>query len=183
MLNQAFPIVLWCVPLFREMPCFLSYFLNILLRFGVSSVERILWSILLQPLLGISYLSHYRDNYEVIQKTYQDILPLYGYDKISSLLSKIKTRMLTWKLFLFQASFIREQSPDLLKSKYGSVFDIDGTILQSFAKKKKGLISDLTGSIKESPVFNCPQVILAVFLLTVNCLPDSKIQKFFLKKH
>jgi hypothetical protein len=127
-------------------------------------VERILLSILLQPLSGISHLCHYREDYDVIKPTYGNIISLYGYDKISSFLSKIKTRMLTWKLFLFQAKFIRSLSPESLKSKYGSVLDIDGTILQSFSKKKREPISVLTVSIKENLVSNYQRVMLVVFL-------------------
>jgi hypothetical protein len=143
-LQLSLPIVLYFFSLLAEHHRILSaYLYNILAFLGVIDPVRLLMSILIQPVLGISYQQDYRDRYPAIKSFYASWFQVYGADKIRDDIARISNSMMTWNLLLFQAKLVRTQTPHLFEaangcSASGNVLDIDGHTITSSSSQKEG---------------------------------------------
>lgn len=119
-------------------PLLESYFFRLVTVLGVTDPLRLLMSLMIQPIVGMEFQSHYRGWYPKIQSLYSRHFPVYGAEKVREFLQKITTSMAAWKLLLFQAAVLRQRCPELLQRAGERVLDIDVTTIKSFASKKEG---------------------------------------------
>jgi hypothetical protein len=143
-LQLSLPIVLYFFSLLSEHHRILSaYLYNILAFLGVVDPVRLLMSILIHPILGITYQQDYRDRYPTIKPFYASWFQVYGADTIRDYVSRISNSMMAWKILLFQAKLVRTQSPHLFEVSngppaLGKVLDIDGHTIKSSSSQKEG---------------------------------------------
>lgn len=121
-----------------------SYLLWILSVWGIRNAFGVLLSLILQPIMGFEYLSHYQERYRDLQQRCGGTIPLCGVQKLRALLHRIGDSMLAWKLVLFQARLVRHRAPALLMTgkqifdRLGRVLDVDVTTVLSFAHSREG---------------------------------------------
>lgn len=158
-LQLSLPIVLYFFSLLSENHRILSAYLYHILAFlGVVDPVRLLMSILIQPVLGITYQQDYRDRYPAIKSFYASWFQVYGADTIRDYASRITNSMMAWKLLLFQAKLVRTQVPQLFEasngqSALGKVLDIDGHTIKSSSSKKEGAERGFNKKAKGRPCF------------------------------
>lgn len=187
-LQLSLPIVLYFFSLLSENHRILSaYLYNILAFLGVIDPVRLLMSILLQPLLGITYQQDYRDCYPDIKSFYASWFQVYGADTIRDYVSRITNSMMAWKLLLFQAKLIRTQAPQLFEvsngqSALGKVLDIDGHTAKSSSSQKEGAERGFNKKARGRPCFQLSaswigRVFVDLKLFAGHCNP-----KYFFRK-
>jgi hypothetical protein len=158
-LHLSLPIVLYFFSLLSEHHRILSaYLYNILAFLGVIDPVRLLLSILIQPILGITYQQDYRDRYPAIKSFYASWFQVYGIDTIRGYVSRISNSMMAWKLLLFQAKLVRTQAPQRFEASNGSsasgkVLDIDGHTIKSSSSQKEGVERGFNKKAKGRPCF------------------------------
>lgn len=187
-LQLSLPIVLYFFSLLSEHHRILSAYLYTILAFlGVVDPVRLLMSILIQPILGISYQQDYRDQYPAIKPFYASWFQVYGTDKIRDYVSWITNSMLAWKILLFQAKLVRTQSPHLFEVSNGSpalgkVLDIDGHTIKSSSSQKEGAERGFNKKARGRPCFQLSaswigRVFVDLRLFAGHCNP-----KYFFRK-
>ncbi len=133
-----------------------STVLFIFAAWGIHNPKAVLFSCLVQPLMGIEFLSHYQEQYAELHEYYGEQFPLYGAGKLRTVLHRITNSMLSWKLLLLQARIIRQRCPELLdvgKRAMGRVLDLDVTTVLSFASKREGAEPGFNRRYKGKPCF------------------------------
>ncbi len=136
-----------------------SYLLWILSVWGIRNAFGVLLSLILQPIMGFEYLSHYQERYRDLQQGYGGTIPLCGVQKLRALLHRIGDSMLAWKLALFQAQLVRHRAPALLTTGkqafdwLGRVLDVDVTTILSFANSREGAEPGFNRKYKGKPCF------------------------------
>ncbi len=133
-----------------------SNVLFILSAWGIHNPFGLLVSLLIQPLLGIEFLSHYQQQYPELKRYYGDRLSLCHAGKLRAFLQRVTNSMLAWKLLLFQSRLIRQRCPQLLESGkqvLGRVLDIDVSTVISFASKREGAAPGFNRKYKGKPCF------------------------------
>lgn len=187
-LQLSLPIVLYFFSLLSAQHQILSaYLYNILAFLGVIDPVRFMMSILIQPLLGITYQQDYRDQYPVIKPFYASWFQVYGADTIRDSVSRLTNSMLAWKLLLFQAKLVRTQAPQLFAasngdSASGQVLDIDGHTITSCSSHKEGADRGFNKHAKGRPCFQLSaswigRVFVDLKLFAGHCNP-----KYFFRK-
>ena len=187
-LQLSLPIVMYFFSLLSENHRLLSaYLYNILAFLGVVDPVRLLISILIQPVLGITYQQDYRDRYPTIKSFYASWFQVYGADKIREYASRITNSMMAWKLLLFQAKLVRTQAPHLFaasngQSAVGRVLDIDGHTITSSSSKKEGAERGFNKKARGRPCFQLSaswigRVFVDLKLFAGHCNP-----KYFFRK-
>jgi hypothetical protein len=130
-----------------------SYFQAILPLWGVVNPLTLCMSLLVQPLLGLEYMSHYRQHYAPLKAQLAPYFDLYGADRLVEILNKITTSMAAWKLLHFQARLLRERGAPLLGDPLERVLDIDWTTLPSFSSKREGAEVGMNRKYRGKPCF------------------------------
>jgi hypothetical protein len=187
-LHLSLPIVLYFFSILSENHRMLSaYLYNILAVLGVIDPVRLFMSILIQPLLGITYQQDYRDCYADIKSFYASWFQVYGADKIRDYVSRITNSMMAWKLLLFQAKLLRTQAPQLFeasngKSAVGKVLDIDGHTVKSSSSQKEGADRGFNKQAKGRPCFQLSaswigRVFVDLKLFAGHCNPKHFFRK------
>jgi len=123
---------------------------------GIREPFAVACSLLIQPLMGFEFLSHYQERYSEVKQHYGQELPLCGAEKLRAFLHRITDSMLAWKLLLFHSWLVRQECPALLESGKGTlgrVLDIDVTTLLSFASKREGAEPGFNRKYKGKPCF------------------------------
>lgn len=150
----ALPIVLYMVKVLDDNQQTLnSYLFKLLHTIGISAPKRLLISILIQPIIGVGYQSHYQELYPEIKRYYSTYFHLYCPAKIISFVNLVTNSMVTWKILLFQAKLVKVECPRLLHSHGGEVLDIDGSTLKSCSSKKEGAEIGFNKKLKGKPCF------------------------------
>lgn len=138
-IKSAIPIVLYSyTTILRYKEPLDGYYLKICLWLSVANPLRLFMSLLLIPISGIEFLSHYGECYQEIRELYQGHFQLYGRDKITEVLEKLNSSMFAWKLLLFQAHLLKKHQTSLIDMDASHVLDIDGSVLKSFSSVKEG---------------------------------------------
>ena len=89
-IHIAFPVVLFMVKMLNDNHDTLhSYLFRLLFNFGIVVPKRLLISILIQPIIGINYQSHYQELYPEIKQFYSSYFQLYCPSKIKFFVNKI----------------------------------------------------------------------------------------------
>jgi len=130
--------------------------LFIFTAWGIHNPLAVFFSMLVQPLMGIEFLSHYQEQYAELHECYGAQFPLCGAGKLRTVLHRISDSMLAWKVLLLQSRLIRQRCPELLetgKRVVGRVLDLDVTTLVSFASKREGAEPGFNRRYKGKPCF------------------------------
>ena len=133
-----------------------STVLFIFTAWGIHNPMAVFFSVLLQPLMGIEFLSHYQEQYAELHEWYGTQFPLCGAGKLRTVLHRISDSMLAWKVLLLQSRLIRQRCPELLASGtrvVGRVLDLDVSTLVSFASKREGAEPGFNRRYKGKPCF------------------------------
>jgi hypothetical protein len=177
------PIVLYMVKVLDDNQQTLhSYLFQLLHNFGIVAPKRLLISILIQPIIGVGYQSHYQELYPEIKKYYSTYFHLYCPAKIISFVNMITNSMVTWKILLFQAKLVKANCPRLLHSREGEVLDIDGSTLKSCSSKKEGAEIGFNKKAKGKPCFQLSasfigRIFVELKLFAGHCNPKVHFQK------
>jgi len=179
----ALPIVLYMVNVLNDNQKTLhSYLFRLLFNFGINVPKRLLISILIQPIIGIEYQSHYQELYPEIKQYYSAYFQLYCPANIVIFINKITNSMVTWKILLFQAKLVKANCPQLLHSPQGNVLDIDGSTLRSCSSKKEGAEIGFNKKSKGKPCFQLSasfigRIFVELKLFAGHCNPKVHFQK------
>lgn len=182
-LTSAYPLVIFSYQLVLEnRSIFESYVSSILQLFGTLNPFRLLVSLLIQPILGIEFLSHYRESYPELKKIYGDEFELYSSDKITSVLGWLKTSMLSWKLLLFHARLVKQHQDQLITADESKTADIDVTGVKSFSSKKEGAEVGFNRKYRGKPCFQLSasfigRVFVDAKLFAGHCNPKDFFKK------
>ena len=179
-IKSAIPLVLYSYnTIFRYQETLKHYFLILL---SVINPLRLLMSVLLIPLSGIEFLSHYEDSYQEIKELYEADFPLYGRDKIAEALGKVKTSMLAWKLLLFQAHLLKTHQSSLLNMDESHVLDIDGSVLKSFSSIKEGAELGFNRKYRGKPCLQLSASFIGRIFIDGRLFPGHCNAKVFFQK-
>ncbi len=182
-IKSAIPLVLYSyTTIFRYQETLNSYFLSICILLSVTNPLRLLMSLLVIPLSGIEFLSHYEECYQEIQGLYEKDFPLYGRDKIAQALGMLKTSMLAWKLLLFQAHLLKTHQSSLLDMEASHVLDIDGSILKSFSSVKEGSEVGFNRKYRGKPCFQLSASYINRVFIDGRLFPGHCNPKVFFQK-
>jgi hypothetical protein len=186
MINYAIytPIIAYVfIILSNNLPTFQSYCLSILCAWGVAvNPFALFMSIITQHILGIEFLSHYRERYSSIKDAFSDMFQVYGADKINELLSRITNSMLAWQLLLFQSYLIRKHHPDLLGGDKKRTMDIDVVTVISFASNREGAEPGYNRKYKGKPCLQLSCSYIGNVFVDCKLFPGSDNPKGFFQK-
>jgi hypothetical protein len=164
-----------------------AYLYNILTFLGVVDPVRLFMSILIQPVIGISYQQDYRDQYPAIKSFYASWFHVYGADTIRDAVSRLSNSMLTWKILLFQAKLVCTQSPHLFEVSngppaLGTVLDIDGHTITSSSSQKEGAERGFNKHAKGRPCFQLSASWIGRVFVDVKLFAGQRNPKYFFRK-
>jgi len=187
-LQLSLPIVLYFFSILSENNGILSAYLYTILTFlgGVDPV-RLFMSILIQPVLGITYQQDYRDRYPALQSFYASWFHVYGVDTIRDYVRRISNSMMAWKILLFQAKLIRTQAPQLFEVSngppvLGKVLDIDGHTITSSSSQKEGAERGFNKKAKGRPCFQLSASWIGRIFVDVKLFAGHCNPKYFFRK-
>jgi len=158
------------------------YFQNILPLWGVADPKAIFISLFLQPILGLEFMSHYRQYYPEIKTALKPHFPIYGVDKIVDIINKITTSMAAWKLLLFQARILKERGATLLGNVKHRVLDIDWTTIVSFATQREGAEVGMNRKYRGKPCFQFSASFMGRVFVDGHLFPGASNPKVFFQK-
>ncbi len=174
----------YCV-LASEQSLVQSTVLFILSAWGFDTPMTVLFSCLVQPLMGIEFLSHYQEQYADIHQCYGQQFPLCGAGKLRAVLYRVSNSMLAWNVLLLQSRLIRQRCPDLLdtgKRVLGRVLDLDVTTVVSFASKRDGAEPGFNRRDKGTPCFQLSASFLGKIFIDGKLFPGLCNPKDFFQR-
>ncbi|MCP4764372.1 MAG: transposase, partial [archaeon] len=181
--QAALPIIIYFFNIISENQMILhSYLFKIMIVLGVVDPVRLFMSILIQPIIGIEFQSHYRESYSEIKKNYSSWFQTYCPDTIHEYINKITSSMAAWKLFLFQAKLVKSQCPELLSSPEGKILDIDVTTMKSCSSKKEGAEIGFNKKSKGKPCFQLSASFIGRIFVDAKLFSGHVNPKSFFKK-
>lgn len=179
----TFPLVLYSYHLLESHRSgFDRYFGPLSQALGIFNPFRFLMSILIQPLSGIEYLSHYQEAYPSLQKKYGSYFEMYGSETLASGLKRITTSMASWKLLLFQSYWLKNEGASLLNGQGPSTLDLDASSLISFAKLKEGASVGHNKKYKGKPCFQLSASLIGKVFVDAKLFPGHCNPKSFFRK-